>query len=324
MTSSEGASMSAGLSPVMSETATERMASDGEPGGEETQLPSSRPKSMWRLSIEAFCEDKLALAGLAILVVAVLFAFVGPLVYHTNQVNTDLESINLSPRASHPLGTDNSGYDELGRLMVGGQTSLEIGFAAAAMATVIGTLWGAIAGFFGGIVDAVMMRLVDAILAIPALFLLLVLVTIVRPTMTVLIVVLGLTAWLAPARLVRGDSLALRVHDYVQAVRVMGGSSWRAVRKHVIPNVVGTVIVNATFQVANAILAVAYLGFLGLGIAPPQTDWGGMLNDGTKFIFTNYWWLIYPPGVAIILVVVAVNFIGDGVRNALDVRLRRR
>lgn len=289
-----------------------------------TERPATRPKRMWRLTLEAFCEDRLALVGVAIIVTAVLFTFLGPVFYHTNQTNTDLSSINLSPRAGHPLGTDNNGYDELGRLMLGGQTSLEIGLAAAVMATIIGTLWGAIAGFFGGVVDSVMMRVVDALLAIPALFLLLVLVSIVRPTMTVMILVIGLTSWLAPARLVRGDSLAIRVHDYVQAVRVMGGSSWRSVRKHVIPNVIGTVIVNTTFQVANAILAVAYLGFLGLGIAPPKSDWGAMLSDGTKFIFTNYWWLIYPPGVAIVLVVVAVNFIGDGVRNALDVRLRRR
>jgi peptide/nickel transport system permease protein len=312
--------MSAGLSPAVV-APTEPTAS---PVGGDTQLPPGRPKPMWRLTLEAFCEDRSALIGVAVIVAAVLFSFVGPLLYHTNQIDTDISSIGLSPRAGHPLGTDGSGYDQLGRLMVGGQTSLEIGFAAAAVATVIGTVWGAVAGFFGGAVDSIMMRLVDALLAIPALFLLLVLVSIVRPTMTVMIVVLGVTSWLAPARLVRGESLSLRVRDYVQAVRVMGGTPWRSVRKHIMPNVVGTVIVNATFQVANAILAVAYLGFLGLGIAPPQTDWGGMLSNGTKYIFTNYWWLIYPPGVAIILVVVAVNFIGDGVRNAVDVRLRRR
>jgi peptide/nickel transport system permease protein len=207
--------------------------------------------------------------------------------------------------------------------MVGGQASLAIGFAAAAIATVIGTLWGAVAGFFGGVVDAVMMRVVDAILSIPILFLLLFLVTIVRPTITVMIFVLGLTAWLVPARLVRGESLTLRVREYVQAVRVMGGSSWHSVLRHIMPNVIGTVIVNATFQVADAILLVAYLGYLGLGISPPATDWGGMLSDGTQNIFTNFWWLIYPPGLAIILVVVAVNLVGDGLRDAVEVRLQR-
>lgn len=320
MSSTNNAPSAAGLSAATSEEAATAQTS----ANAETQLPSGRAKSMRRLTIEAFCENKAALVGLGIIVAAVLFCFVGPMIYHTDQVHTNLASSMLSPRAGHPLGTDNSGYDELGRLMAGGQASLKIGFAAAAMATIIGTLWGAIAGFFGGIVDAVMMRLVDAMIAIPALFLLLVLVTIVRPTLPVMILVLGLTAWLAPARLVRGESLSLRVRDFVQAVRVMGGSSWRAVRKHIMPNVLGTVIVNATFQVANAILALSYLGFLGLGISPPATDWGAMLNDGTKFIYTNAWWLIYPPGLAIILVVIAVNFIGDGVRDAVDVRLQRR
>ncbi|GII66605.1 peptide ABC transporter permease [Sphaerisporangium krabiense] len=289
------------------------------------ELPGGRPKSMWRLGLEAFLENRLAVAGLVILVAALLFCFLGPLIYRTNQINTDLAAVNLSPGTpGHPLGTDQAGYDQLGRLMAGGQVSLTIGFAAAAISTVIGTLWGAVAGFFGGLVDTVMMRVVDALLAIPALFLLLVLVTIVKPSMGMMIFVFGLTAWLITSRLVRGESLSLRVREYVQAVRVMGGTSWRAVLRHIMPNVAGTVIVNATFQVADAILVVAYLGFLGLGISPPATDWGGMLNNGVNFIYTNDWWLIYPPGLAIIFVVVAVNFIGDGVRDAVEVRLRRR
>ena len=154
--------------------------------------------------------------------------------------------------------------------------------------------------------------------------LLLVLVTIVRPNIGVMILVLGLTAWLVPARLVRGEALTLRVREYVQAVRVMGGTSWRSVSRHIIPNVAGTVIVNATFQVADAILLIAYLGYLGLGLPAPTTDWGGMLSNGTQFVFLNYWWLIYPPGIAIILVVIAVNFVGDGLRDAVEVRLQRR
>jgi peptide/nickel transport system permease protein len=222
------------------------------------------------------------------------------------------------------VGTDDEGYDELGRLMYGGSTSLTVGFAAAAIATVVGSLWGAISGFFGGFIDSLMMRIVDALLAIPTLFLLLFLVTIVTPSVPIMIFVLGLTAWLVPSRLVRGESLSLRVREYVQAVRVMGGGSWRSVLRHILPNVAGTVIVNATFQVADAILLVAYLGYLGLGIQPPATDWGNMLSQGTEYVYANYWWLIYPPGIAIIVVVVAVNFVGDGLRDAVEVRLQRR
>ncbi|WP_308492607.1 ABC transporter permease [Microbacterium terrisoli] len=283
-----------------------------------------RPKSLFRLGFEVFIQNRLAIVGLIVVALAILFCFVGPFLYRTDQVTVVLTNANLPPGPGHPLGTDGSGYDVLGRLMVGGQTSLIVGLAAAAIATIVGTVWGAIAGFFGGWVDGVMMRVVDAILAIPILFLLLFLVTIVRPSLPVMIFVIGLTAWLVPARLVRGESLTLRVREYVQAVRVMGGSSWRSVSRHIMPNVVGTVIVNATFQVADAILLVAYLGYLGLGISPPATDWGAMLSNGTQYVFLNYWWLIYPAGFAIILVVVAVNLVGDGLRDSVEVRLQRR
>ncbi|MCU6481260.1 peptide/nickel transport system permease protein [Arthrobacter silviterrae] len=289
-----------------------------------TGLPVGQAKSMFQLGFEVFIQNKLAIVGMVVLVLAVVFCFVGPLFYHTDQVTVNLLTTNLPPGPGHPLGTDETGYDQLGRLMVGGQASLTIGFAAAIIATIVGTVWGAIAGFFGGLVDAVMMRVVDAILSIPILFLLLFIVTIVRPSIPVMIFVLGLTAWLVPARLVRGESLTLRVREYVQAVRVMGGSSWHSVLRHIMPNVIGTVIVNATFQVADAILLIAYLGYLGLGISPPATDWGGMLSNGTAFIFTNYWWLIYPPGILIIVVVVAVNLVGDGLRDSVEVRLQRR
>lgn len=289
-----------------------------------TGLPAGKPRSMFSLGFEVFIQNKLAIVGIVVLALAVLFCFVGPLLYRTDQVTVDLLNVNLPPGPGHPLGTDETGYDQLGRLMVGGQVSLAIGFAAAVIATIVGTVWGTVAGFFGGWVDSVMMRLVDALLSIPILFLLLFLVTIVTPSVPVMIFVLGLTAWLVPARLVRGESLTLRVREYVQAVRVMGGSSWHSVLRHIMPNVIGTVIVNATFQVADAILLIAYLGYLGLGISPPATDWGAMLSNGTNFVFTNYWWLIYPPGFAIIIVVVAVNLVGDGLRDSVEVRLQRR
>ena len=289
-----------------------------------TGLPVGKAKSMFRLGFEVFIQNRLAIVGLIVLLAAVLFCFVGPLIRPTNQVTVNLDQVTLPPGPGHPLGTDETGYDQLGRLMTGGQVSLMVGFAAAIIATIVGTVWGAIAGFFGGWVDSVMMRIVDAVLSIPILFLLLFLVTIVKPSVPVMIFVLGLTAWLVPARLVRGESLTLRVREYVQAVRVMGGTSWHAVLRHIMPNVIGTVIVNATFQVADAILLIAYLGYLGLGIAPPATDWGGMLSNGTAFVFTNYWWLIYPPGFAIIIVVVAVNLVGDGLRDSVEVRLQRR
>lgn len=282
-------------------------------------------QSNLRLFLRTFAENRLALVGILIVVALAGFSFIGPLLYHTDQVHTNLTAVNLHPGAhGHPLGTDQVGYDQLGRLMAGGRTSLEIGISAGLLATVVGSLWGAIAGYVGGVVDAAMMRIVDAMLSIPALFLLLVIAAIWTPNVTSLILLIGLIAWLVPARLVRGEALTLRTREYVQAVRLMGGGRLRAVTRHIIPNTVGTIVVNASFQVADAILYVAYLSFLGLGLPPPSTNWGGMLTDGVQYAYDGYWWLIYPPGIAIVLVVIAFNFIGDGLRDSLDARLRRR
>ncbi|RDI67406.1 ABC transporter permease [Nocardia pseudobrasiliensis] len=272
----------------------------------------------------ALLENKLALVGLGLIALFLLFCFVGPLIYHTDQITTDLAGANQPPSAAHPLGTDDVGYDELGRLMAGGRASLEIGVAASIIATVFGALWGAIAGFVGGVLDAAMMRVVDTLLAIPTLFLLLILSSIFTASVGLLIVVVSFAAWLTPARLVRGETLSLRTREYVQAVTMMGGGNGRAIVRHIVPNAIGTIVVNATFQVADAILLVAALSYLGLGMAPPHADWGNMLSNATEFVQNGYWWMILPPGIAIMLVVIGFNFLGDALRDALEVRLRRR
>ena len=275
-----------------------------------------------------FVENKLAVVGLAVIVLAVLFCCVGPFFYNTNQTNAQealLNSFqNQHPTGQHLLGTDAQGFDILGRLMYGGQRSLLVGFLAALMATIIGVGYGAISGFFGSWVDAAMMRVVDVLLSIPILFFLIVLSTIFHPSLAILVVVIGFVSWLVPARLVRGNTLTLRVREYVQAVRVMGGSRTRIIARHIIPNTIGTIIVNATFQVADAILLLAALGFLGLGVPSPQTDWGSMLSNGVNNALQGYWWEIYPAGLAIVLVVVAFNFVGDALRDSLEVRLQQR
>jgi len=264
----------------------------------------------------------LGIIGLAVIVAACLFCFVGPLLYHTHQTASNLAEANLKPGPRHPLGTDDNGFDILGRLMVGGQSSLEIGAAVAILATSFGVIWGAIAGFSGGVIDGVMMRIVDVVLAVPALFLLLILATSTAPSTLELIIVLSFLAWQVPSRLVRGESLSLRTREFVQAVRVMGGGRTRAVARHIIPNTVSTIVVNATFQVADAILALAILSYLGFGLPPPAATWGGMLSEGTSYLFAGHWWQIYPVGLLIVLVVVAFNFVGDALRDLLDVRLR--
>jgi peptide/nickel transport system permease protein len=308
-------------------TATAAPSAPGTPGapqGAPSALPATKPRGMFLRGLEVFLENKLAVIGVVLLAAIFIFCFIGPFFYHTNQVTVDLANENLPPGPGNPLGTDQNGYDILGRLMVGGQISLEVGLAAAVIATVLGTLWGAVAGYFGGVTDAIMMRLVDALLAIPTLFLALVVVSIFPPTETELILVIALTSWLTTSRLIRGEALTLRVRDYVQAMRVMGGGSARAVFRHIAPNAIGTIVVNATFQVADAILLVVALSYLGLGIRPPQTDWGGMLNAGINSVYDGYWWQIFPAGIAIILVVIAINFIGDALRDSFEVRLQRR
>jgi peptide/nickel transport system permease protein len=278
--------------------------------------------------VQVFIENRLAVVGFAIITGMVLFCFLGPLIYSTNQSSTQdallYSTQNAPPSWGHLLGTDQSGFDIFGRIMYGGRVSLEVGFAAAAIATVVGVLFGAISGFFGGWIDALMMRIVDVLLSVPILLLVIVLAVIFHPSLTILILVIGLSAWLVPARLVRGETLTLRVREYVLAVRVMGGSNARIVLRHIIPNTIGTIIVNATFQVADAILLLAALGFIGLGVPAPLTDWGSMLADGVNAALSGYWWQIYPAGAVIVLVVVAFNFVGDALRDAFEVRLQRR
>ncbi|MDY5584709.1 MAG: ABC transporter permease [Arcanobacterium sp.] len=280
--------------------------------------------SLFKQGVAVFMSNKLAVAGLGILLLFTLFSFVGPYFWVTEQKLNDLSQVYLPISAEHPLGTDGVGFDQLGRLMEGGQTSIIIGLCAGLLATTIGTIWGAIAGFVGGWVDSAMMRIVDAMMAIPALFLFILIASMVTPTVPLLILTVGAFAWLNPARLVRGESLALRARDYIMAMRGMGGSPMRAVRTHIVRNAIGTVIVNATFQVADAILYVAYLSFLGLGVPPPAANWGGMLSDGMTEIYNGHWWLLFPPGLMIITLVVAFNFVGDGLRDAFEVRLRER
>jgi peptide/nickel transport system permease protein len=296
-------------------------ASDAELG----LAPADKPRGMFVRAWEVFAENKLAIAGLAFVVFIFLFCFVGPHLYVTNQVDTSLDNYLCTPGGSHLLGCDELGYDELGRLMVGGQTSLEVGLAAAVVSVFIGTLYGAISGFAGGFVDSLMMRIVDAGLSLPSLMVIIILSVIFHPTPLVIVFIIAVFYWFGVARLVRGETLSLRNREYVQAVKVIGGRPIRSVLRHIVPNAIGTIIVQATFAVADSILTLSVLGFLTLGVAPPATDWGSMLSNGLQFMQGgNYWWLIYPPGVLIVLTCISFNFIGDALRDAFETRLQRR
>ncbi|MCL4493841.1 MAG: ABC transporter permease [Firmicutes bacterium] len=287
--------------------------------GNQPAQEKRRASREWR----AFWKSPLARFGVAGLIFLVLFTFVGPLLYHVSAYQPNLLYTLNPPSAKFPLGTDSLGRDYLSRMMIGGQLSLEVGFAAAFMTTVIGVIYGLTAGLIGGALDSLMMRLVDIFIAIPSLFLLLFVDSVFRPNAVLLIIIIAVLSWFGVARLVRSEVLSLKRRDYVEAARALGASNWRIMIQHLLPNVMGVVIVNATFQVADAILTVAALSFLGLGLPPPTPNWGEMLSSSMSYMFQNAWWLIYPPGLAILIVELSVNFIGDALRQAFDPRLRK-
>ena len=264
-----------------------------------------------------FSRHRLGMFGLTLVLLLLAFCFLGPLVHPTDQLHTNVALTNVGPTTGHPLGTDANGYDVLGRLMVGGRASLEIGLAVAVLATLAGALWGAIAGFTGGALDALMMRVVDTLLALPAIFVLIYLATIVQPTVPLLIGVITLLSWLGPARLIRGETILLRTREFIEATRAMGATRTRTIVRHVLPNTFGTIVVNATFQVADAIVLLATLSFLGFGLPAPAATWGGMLYQGTSYLLDGYWWEVYPAGIMIMLTVIAFNLVGDALRDSI-------
>lgn len=267
---------------------------------------------------------RLGLIGLAGFAFMLLFSFVGPLIYHRNPDLAD-PAINLQPPSlAHLFGTDNLGRDQLARVMAGGQPSLLVGIAAAASSTVIGVLYGAISGMLGGWVDVVLMRIVDVLRSLPALFLLIFFDSVFSPSAALLVFLIAIVSWYGPSRLIRAEVLSLKERPYVEASKSLGSSKLHMLWYHILPNAVDIVVVSATFQIADAILVIAALSFLGLGLPPPAPNWGGMLSDSITYLANGVWWLIYPPGIAILIVVVAVNFVGDALRESMDRRLAGR
>jgi ABC-type dipeptide/oligopeptide/nickel transport system permease subunit len=271
----------------------------------------------WRQDLAVFASNRFALIALVFLVALVLFCFVGPIIYRTNQTSATLLNSNLGPSGQFPLGTDPDGFNELGRLMIGGQSTLEVGFAVAVLATGFGALWGALAGYIGGVVDSVLMRVVDTALSIPYLFLAVLLATLFQPSLWLIIGTITAVSWPAAARIVRGETLTLRTRDYVTAARGFGSWQLRLIGRHILPNSVGSIVVNATLRVATAIFIFALLAYLGLGVPLPATSWGQMLQQGITHLYDNYWWELWLPGACIVLTVVAVSAIGDGLYDVV-------
>ena len=285
------------------------------------------PIPLWRQRLKVFMGNKLAIASCIYVIVLTIVCFIVPHVHPTNQTNQAIAfntPQNEAPSGADLLGTDSNGFDELGRIFYGGEYSLTLGFLAGMITIFVGTTYGMISGFFGGVVDAVMMRFIDAFLSIPYIFLLITLITVFGRSTVFLICIIGFTGWFTNARIIRGDALLIRNLDYAKASTSMGASKLHVIRSHVFPNSISNIVTVATFSVADAILFLSALGFLGLGIEPPQTDWGTMLQAGANQVQNGYWWEVYPLALVFILVIVAINYIGDALRDAFEVRLLER
>lgn len=285
-------------------------------------LPEAKPS--WRQAVSQFAENKMGMVGLIALVVIVLFSFLGPVIYRTNQFAANLLLENSPPSLGHLLGTTPQGRDELGALMVGGQSTLEIGLGVAVISTLFGLVWGALAGYVGGVLDAFMMRIVDALLAIPFLFFVVLLAAMVTPTLWLIMLVIAAVSWLPTARLARGETLSLRTYDYVAASMGFGARRAYVLRHHIAPNLLGIVVVNTTLKIADAISLFAAISFLGLGVPPPATNWGNILTDGVNNLFDGYWWQLWPAAVLIVATVIAANLVGDALRDVVEPRLKHR
>lgn len=256
--------------------------------------------------------------GIVLLAAIALVTFAGGLVYRTNPLTLNPALAIQPPSAQALMGTDQLGRDELARIIAGGQSSLVIGFAASFLAVAVGLCYGLSAGLGPKLADSVLMRVLDALLAVPTLVILIFLTSLFKMTDMVLILLLGLTSWPRPARVIRNETLATRGRDFVTASRQFGARPLFVARTHVLRMILPILVVNFVFLVADNILALSFLSFLGLGVQPPTPTWGNLLTDGLQNIFSNDWWLIYPAGLMIFLSVIAVNAIGEGVVSSME------
>ncbi|MDB4076905.1 ABC transporter permease [Porticoccaceae bacterium] len=275
--------------------------------------------SLWRDAWIKLCKNYLALLGLAIILLLCLMSLLTPWIAPYGYEEQNLLLGATPPSAAHWLGTDIFGRDMLTRIMYGGRVSLTVGFIATAVALVIGVLWGAIAGFVGGRVDAVMMRIVDIMYALPFMIFIVLLMVVFGRNILLLFLAIGAVEWLTMARIVRGQVMNLRKQEFVEAAYSLGLSQWTIIRRHIIPNTLGPVIVYTTLTIPSVMLLEAFLSFLGLGIQPPQSSWGLLINYGVETM-EEYPWLLIFPGVTLSLTLFALNFLGDGLRDALDPR----
>lgn len=278
--------------------------------------------SLTQDAIRRLKKNKMAMAGFWVLIFMVLIALLTPWIAPYSYEEQNLQLGASAPSAAHWLGTDVLGRDQLTRIMYGSRISLMVGFVATAVALTIGVLWGAIAGFMGGRTDAVMMRFVDALYALPFTIFIVLLTVIFGSSMLLLFLAIGAVEWLTMARIVRGQVLNVKQQEFVEAAVSMGLSPWQIISRHIIPNVLGPIIVYTTLTIPSVILLESFLSFLGLGIQPPASSWGSLISGGVETM-QEYPWLIIFPGLTLTITLFSLNFLGDGLRDALDPRSSR-
>jgi peptide/nickel transport system permease protein len=299
--------------------AADRIASVAELSG----LAEHRP--LWRITVAKFMQNRLAVAGLLVLVLVIASAVLAPWISPHDPNFQNLRLRLAPPSAEFWLGTDHLGRDIFSRLLHAGRISLFVGFAAMCGAVILGTAVGAVAGYAGGRIDGLLMRLVDVVISFPSIFLLIALIAILEPSIDKLIIVFAFLSWTGTARLVRGEFLTLKQREFVLGARTLGMSPARIVFSQILPNAMGPIIVAATLSVGGFILAESALSFLGLGVQPPTASWGNMLTNAQGVgIFRNAWWYPTFPGLMILVTVLSFNFVGDGLRDALDPKVLER
>lgn len=264
--------------------------------------------------------NRMAMSGAAIVLLMFLLALLAPVIGRDPGA-IDIANRLQAPGLAYPLGTDDLGRDVLVRILYGARISLLVGFVAVGIATFIGILLGAMAGYYGRWVDAVIMRFVDIMLCFPTFFLILAVIAFLKPSIWNIMIIIGLTSWMGVARLVRAEFLSLRERDFVLAARAIGAKDARIIFRHILPNAISPVLVSATLGVAGAILTESALSFLGIGVQPPTPSWGNMLIAGKQTLGTA-WWLSVFPGMAILITVLGYNLLGEGIRDAMDPRIK--
>jgi len=270
-------------------------------------------------TIHYLMKNKLAVTGGILVLLVFVLSILAPWIAPYNPAAIDIKNILVGPSFSHILGTDDLGRDVFSRMLWGGRISLEVGFVAVGIATVIGVILGAIAGYYGGWVDSIIMRAVDIMLSIPTIFLVLAVIAILEPSIINIMIVIGLTGWMEPARLIRAEFISLKEREFVIAAHALGAMDVRIILKHILPNGLSPILVSATMGIGGAILVESALSFLGLGVQPPTPSWGSLLSSGKDNIEIA-WWLSAFPGLAILVTVLGYNLLGEGIRDALDPR----